>query len=82
MKNKLGLMSRLMMAGALVVIPSLLTGGCETKSDRADMYIEIRMQKHEMQIGGNTETLYDCKKSENPEEREKGKVIYRGQLSN
>ena len=53
-----------------LLIGSLSINGCTTTSSYT-----VRLIKHERTSGGQTEVLYDCKNSTDPEEREHGKVI-------
>ena len=54
----------------LLIATPLYMNGCTTTSSYT-----VRLISHTRISGGQTEVLYDCKDSTNPEEREHGKVI-------
>ena len=77
MKNKSNLISRAMLTGALLVAP-IFSEGCATKTPLYN--VETRILYHERKDYHGTEVLYDHTKAEDPEEREKGKLIHKERI--
>ncbi len=75
MKNRKILLSHLIIAGSIAV--PLFTPGCATYT------VETRLVSHERKIPcQEAEVLYNHTKSDNPEEKEKGKLIGKYKIYN